>query len=367
MKKSMIGVAAGLMALVACQPKESGFAIRGMVTGSVDGDTVYLQSYDGTNMMKLDSAIVKNGVFEFKGVPDSLVEHRFVTYTKGDKRMSAMLFVENGDIQVVLDPEKSKISGTPNNDVLQQFSEMYSAISKELNEAYMRSRMDSTLTEAQCDSVELALEQKQEDGLEKIFGLVAANVDKPAGVYLLSSFGPSFDVKKMQPLFDRIPAAYASQPEIVSLKEYVETAVKTAEGEKYIDFTLESPEGKPVKLSDYVSKNAYTLIDFWASWCGPCKREMPTVVEAYNKYKGKGFGVVGVSLDNNGESWKKAIKDLNMTWPQMSDLKGWECEGAALYGVRAIPATLLVDQQGTIIARNLRGSALMKKLSELMK
>lgn len=367
MKKSIIWAAAGLMVLAACQQKEPGFAIRGMVNGSVDGDVVYLQSYDGTNMMKLDSAIVKNGVFEFKGTPDSLVESRFVTYMKGDQRMSTMVFVENGDIQVVLDPETSKVSGTPNNDVLQQFSEMFSAISKELNEAYTKSRMDSTLTEEQCDSVEQVLEQKQKDGLDKVFELVAANIDKPAGVYLLSSFGPSFDVKKMQPLFDRIPAAYASQPEIVSLKEYVETAVKTAEGEKYIDFTLESPEGKPVKLSDYVSKNAYTLIDFWASWCGPCKREMPTVVEAYEKYKGKGFGVIGVSLDNNAESWKNAIKDLNMTWPQMSDLKGWECEGAALYGIRAIPATVLVDQQGTIIARNLRGSALMRKLGELMK
>ena len=161
MKKSIIWAAAGLMVLAACQQKEPGFAIRGMVNGSVDGDVVYLQSYDGTNMMKLDSAIVKNGVFEFKGTPDSLVESRFVTYMKGDQRMSTMVFVENGDIQVVLDPETSKVSGTPNNDVLQQFSEMFSAISKELNEAYTKSRMDSTLTEEQCDSVEQVLEQNR--------------------------------------------------------------------------------------------------------------------------------------------------------------------------------------------------------------
>lgn len=367
MKRSIFLAAAGLVALAACQQQQSGFTIQGTATGVADGDTVYLQKYDGSNMMKLDSTIVKNGAFEFKGTPDSLVESRFVTYMKGDNRMSAMLFVEDGVIKVTLEPENSKVSGTPNNDILQQFSDMFGAISKELNEAYMKSQQDSTLTEVQRDSVEMALEQKQEEGLDKVFNLVASSIDKPAGVYLLSSFGSSFDVKKMQPLFDRIPAAYASQPEIVSLKEYVDTAVKTAEGEKYIDFTMNSPEGQPVKLSDIVSKNTYTLIDFWASWCGPCKREMPTVVEAYEKYKGKGFGVVGVSLDNNAESWKQALKDLNMTWPQMSDLKGWQCEGAALYGVRAIPATVLVDQQGTIIARNLRGTALMKKLEELMK
>ena len=95
--------------------------------------------------------------------------------------------------------------------------------------------------------------------------------------------------------------------------------------------------------------------------------EMPNVVAAYAKYKAKGFGIVGVSLDNDVESWKKAIKDLNITWPQMSDLKGWQCEGAALYGVRAIPATLLVSKDGTIVARDLRGEDLDAKLAELMK
>lgn len=366
MKKRLFWAVAGLMSLSACQ-QAPGYIIQGTAAGAADGDTIFLQNFDGSNMIKMDSTIVKNGMFEFKGMPDSLVESRYVTYMKGDNRMSAMLFVEKGTIQVALEPDNSKVSGTPNNDLLQQFSDMFASISKELNEAYQKSQLDSTLTEEQRDSVEQMLDRKQEEGLNKVFDMVVANIDKPVGVYLLSSFGPSFDVKKMQPLFERIPAAYSNRPEIVSLKEYVETAAKTAEGETYIDFTMNTPEGTSVKLSEYVSKNTYTLIDFWASWCGPCKKEMPTVVEAYAKYKGKGFGVVGVSLDNNAESWKQAISDLQMTWPQMSDLKGWQCEGAALYGVRAIPATVLVDQQGTIIARNLRGADLMKKLDELMK
>ena len=122
-----------------------------------------------------------------------------------------------------------------------------------------------------------------------------------------------------------------------------------------------------MKLSDFIAKNKYTLIDFWASWCGPCRAEMPNVVAAYKKYQSKGFGIVGVSLDRDAEAWKKAIKDLNITWPQMSDLKAWDCEGAKLYGVRSIPATVLVDQEGTIIARNLRGDAIEAKLAELLK
>ena len=121
------------------------------------------------------------------------------------------------------------------------------------------------------------------------------------------------------------------------------------------------------KVSDFVSKNKYTLVDFWASWCGPCRAEMPHVIEAYKKYNKQGFGVVGVSLDDDESKWKKSIKDWGMTWPHISDLKGFECEGATLYGINAIPATVLIAQDGTIVARNLRGKALEEKLEELFK
>ena len=132
-----------------------------------------------------------------------------------------------------------------------------------------------------------------------------------------------------------------------------------------MDIALAAPDGKTIKVSDYVSKNKYTLIDFWASWCGPCRAEMPTVVKAYTDFHQKGFEVVGVSLDNDKDAWVKAIADLKMPWPQMSDLKGWDCEGAQLYNVRSIPSNVLVDQQGKIVAKDLRGEQLLKKLDEL--
>ena len=141
----------------------------------------------------------------------------------------------------------------------------------------------------------------------------------------------------------------------------------SAVGQKYIDFSMDTPEGQTVKLSDFISKNKYTLIDFWASWCGPCRKEMPNVVAAYKEFKNKGFGIVGVSLDNNLDKWKEAITALDITWPQMSDLQGWNNAGAKLYGVNSIPATVLVDQEGTIVARNLRGEDIKAKLSELLK
>ena len=109
------------------------------------------------------------------------------------------------------------------------------------------------------------------------------------------------------------------------------------------------------------------IVDFYASWCGPCRREMPNLVEAYAQYKGKNFEIVGVSLDQDGAAWKEAINKLNMTWPQMSDLKFWQSEGAQLYAVNSIPHTVLIDGDGTIIARGLHGEELQTKIAEAVK
>ena len=137
-------------------------------------------------------------------------------------------------------------------------------------------------------------------------------------------------------------------------------------GVQYIDIELPNPMGRMIKVSDYVSQNKYTLIDFWASWCGPCRAEMSTVVKAYSDYHGKGLEVIGVSLDNDKDAWMNAISQLNMPWPQMSDLKGWDCAGAKAYNVMAIPSNVLVDQQGNIVAKDLRGDDLLNKMAELL-
>lgn len=132
------------------------------------------------------------------------------------------------------------------------------------------------------------------------------------------------------------------------------------------DLQLTDMNRDRVSIADELAKNKITIIDFWASWCGPCRQEMPNVVKVYNQYKDKGFEIVGVSLDQTEEAWKKGIADLGITWPQMSDLKYWQCEAAAIYGVNAIPHTVLIDKDGTIIERNLRGEKLYERIAELL-
>ena len=146
--------------------------------------------------------------------------------------------------------------------------------------------------------------------------------------------------------------------ERVSALQETNASEVSASQEQYIDLALPGPGGNVVKVSDYVSQNMLTLIDFWASWCGPCRAEMPYVVRTYQAFHDKGFEIVGVSFDNNRETWLAAISQLQMAWPQMSDLKGWESEGARVYHVQAIPSNVLIDRQGYIVARDLRGDEL---------
>jgi len=149
-----------------------------------------------------------------------------------------------------------------------------------------------------------------------------------------------------------------------TLEKLIVTMDKVAIGKPAIDFTANDTEGKPVKLSDHYGK--YLLVDFWAAWCGPCRKENPNLVKAYHKYKDKGFDVFGVSLDRTKEAWLKAIAKDELTWTQVSDLKYWHSEPAALYGVRAIPANFLLSPDGKIVGKNLTGEELHKKLEELL-
>lgn len=144
--------------------------------------------------------------------------------------------------------------------------------------------------------------------------------------------------------------------------EEIDLAAATGINSKFVDLGLPGPQGQTVWVGDYVGQNKLVLIDFWASWCGPCIRELPNVVKAYERFHDKGLEIVGVSLDKDKARWLAAIAQTGQKWPQMSDLKGWDCAGAQIYGIQSIPANVLIDSQGKIVARDLRGDALLEEI-----
>lgn len=364
MKKIVYLFAAGTMALAACS-SDPAYKISGTIENVADGEYVFLQEAKGRELIKLDSAVVTAGAFTFNGRQDEAV-NRYLTYTPAEgKRIMADFFLENGNITATLG-EENKITGTANNDIYQAYKTEGGALNKEMRALYEKSKEEG-MTEEQKAELEKQYEELDAKLSDLTFKTIDANITNPVGIHLWPGNSYSMELSQLQALAAKVPAEYQSNERIAKLLERIEILAKTAVGQKFTDFSMPDPEGNMVKLSDIIAKNKFTLIDFWASWCGPCRREMPNVVAAYKEYNKKGFGIVGVSLDNDAEKWKAAIKEMNMTWNHMSDVKGWQCEGAALYGVNSIPATVLVAQDGTIVERNLRGEAIKEKLAELLK
>ncbi|HEY0273218.1 MAG TPA: TlpA disulfide reductase family protein, partial [Chitinophaga sp.] len=213
-----------------------------------------------------------------------------------------------------------------------------------------------------------ALEAKFEvlEATEKgIYGdFLQKNPASPIALYVLNNYaGYDINVAEVEPLYAKISPAAKATPSGKDFAERLAVARKTAVGQPALTFSQPDTTGKEVSLASF--KGKYVLVDFWASWCGPCRAENPNVVKAYNTYKDKGFTILSVSLDDSKTKWEDAIAKDGLLWTHVSDLKGWKNAVAEQYGIRAIPQNLLLDAEGKIIGKNLRGDALDKKLGEV--
>jgi peroxiredoxin len=216
------------------------------------------------------------------------------------------------------------------------------------------------MTQLQEDYIQMA--QQRQEVEEKFF---YAHPDSEVSLdWLFISIDPSQDKKGAEALYnslsERLKNTYSGKMYATRLASIVTVEV----GDIAPAIFCKNPKGEEVSLASFNGK--YVLLDFWASWCGPCRRENPTVVQAYKDFHSDKFEILGVSLDNSREAWEKAIEKDGLTWPQVSDLAGWQSEIAAKYAVRSIPANFLIDPQGKIIAKNLRGEELAKKLKEIL-
>ncbi len=364
-KLAYLVIATAALGMVACTGNKAGYVISGTVEGAVDGDTVYLQEASGRNLTKLDTAVISKGTFTFEGAQDSAV-NRYITCEVNGEPLMMDFFLENGKINIALTKESDSATGTSNNDAYQAIRSQINELSKKMNAIY-EVMGDTSLSDEQKEAKQKEGAQLEEEYYKVIKEGVQKNITNPVGIFLFKQTYYNNSTDENAALLEQIPANFQKDETIAKIKEQTEKQKKTAVGQTFIDFEMKTPEGKAIKLSDYVGHGKVVLVDFWASWCGPCRREMPNMVEAYAKYKGKNFEIVGVSLDQDGDAWKEAIKQMNMTWPQMSDLKFWQSEAAQLYAVNSIPHTMLIDGNGTILARGLHGEELLAKLAEVIK
>lgn len=365
MRKTLIVAAACLWGLVIgsyAQQKE--FAIAGEAKGFPDGTKVYLNKEVDRQIIPVDSAVIKDGMFSFKGKVDT-PELRYVTYKKENRMRRTDLFVENGLIFLTLGKDKDTAKDSFLNNEYQKAKDVMADFYTKQRALYMAMRAEGT-SDADKQAKRKELEALDTEKAHAIYDITKANISNMVGVTLFKRYYRDNTSAQNEELVKLIPASYKDAT-ISSIADYLQNERNTSVGQKFVDFEMKSLDGKSVKLSDYVGKGKVVLIDFWASWCGPCRRAIPGLIEVYNKYKERNFAVVGVSLDKAQDAWEKGTKDLGIPWPQMSDLKAWQSEGARLYAVKFIPQTVLVGADGTIIARNLSEQELEAKLAELTK
>ena len=369
MKKLFLIGAAALIAACSAQP-ETGYTVNVTANGDLSqlsNDTLVLTGGTRQNPVK-DTVVMVNGKCTIKGETNTPTFYTLAF--KGEKKAFARFFLENTKFDVtfdVADPENAIVTG---GDIQTMVSQM-NAKSEELRKANNLDSLSKAYRNASEEEKEqiMAIFDKVEEevsAIEKAY--TSVNPVSPYGLYLLGqeiSGMPYAELEAALAAYDTIPA-YA---ENVMLKEYKEVAelVKSLQpGNQAPDFVQNDPDGKPIRFSDIYSKNKLTMVDFWASWCGPCRAFNPELVKIYKKFHKKGFEILGVSHDSKHEAWVKGIKDDKLDWPQVSDLKYWDNEVGRMYYVRFIPQNIFVDQTGKIVGRQIDKPEVEKFINDFL-
>jgi peroxiredoxin len=352
--------------LIASCTSKPHYVIKGKIEGS-DKNAILLQKKDAGKFITIDSAVSRRGSFTIKGGEvdyPQLVQLMIGTTGKG-----LSFYLENSEISITgsLDSLSGvKYSGSKTQDEYMSFLNSNKPLSEEYSRIYLEYQSANKIG----DATRVAVLEKQADSIQKELTNLKKNFIKnyPASFVtpsILVSLSYEMEATEIESAINTLNTEVAAVPQMILLKERVAVMKTVVIGQKAPDFTMNDVNGNPVTLSSKIGPKLL-LIDFWAGWCGPCRRENPNVVMVYNEFNKKGFDIFGVSLDRTKEEWVKAIADDKLKWTHVSDLQYWNSAAAKLYAVNSIPANFLLDEKGMIIGKDLRGEDLYNKVKEVL-
>lgn len=375
MKKIITAIALIAM-LVSCNKEtQNGYEISGTANGIENGKKVFIQIMDINNQPKsIDTAVVSNEKFEFKGD----LKEVDLAYIKFELDKSMPFFLEKGKIDIVFDKDstfKSTVKGTYNNDLFTNFNQKSNELANEITtfkkdnltklETAKANKDNATIKEIMISYKKLTVDY-QEKLNQYSEEFIKENNNAILSSLLLENFikQKHLEATKIQEYYNSLTDEVKNSKSGLRVKKLLDAVTSVEIGKKAPNFSAPSPDGKTISLKESLGK--VTIIDFWASWCGPCRMENPNVVALYNELHEKGLNIIGVSLDREETKWKEAIEKDGLVWNHVSNLKFWQDPIAEMYNVKSIPATFILDENGVIIAKDLRGAELKAKIEELL-
>lgn len=365
------------ISFVSCNQEPKGYKISG-TTDFEDGTRLILSLRDESNMTtgvkEIDTTVVLNGKFEIKGKVEDL-DLYFLREEKTNQMIS--LIIENANIEIQLHKDSiqtSVVKGTFQNDELIKFNKEFTNMQNSLQE-FQTVNSEKMQAAIQNNDTVVSNQLKKEyfalrDKMEAFQGDYAKKNNKSfISVLIIKDLlnNPSVTPEEVSDMYNNLDAELKTNKHAKKIEEILENLSKLAIGKKAPDFSAKSPDGNEVSLKSSLGSKV-TIIDFWASWCKPCRVENPNMVALYNEFKDSGLSIIGVSLDQEGklEDWKNAIAQDNLTWYHLSNLKFWQDPIAELYNVKSIPAIFVLDANGIIVAKDIRGEELKNKVKELI-
>jgi len=371
MKKIILISYLALLGIACNQLKDNEFVIIGDALGVENGKKVFVEIQTETGTLAKDTTIVTDGKFELKGFTEG-IDLGFIRIE--NEQINLPIILEEGKIKVTIVKDslhKSTLGGTNNNDKFQKFNTESRAISEKV--AKFEKDNSSVMQKAQMsnDTVTINKLMKdykkfQDEMNEYSKKFIKENNDAYLSVLLLENFlmRQYFTPEEVKGYFEKLDKELLETKSAKNIKKVLDSMSDISIGKSAPNFSAPSPDGKTISLKESLGK--VTIIDFWASWCGPCRAENPNVVAMYNELHDQGLNIIGVSLDKDGIKWKEAIVKDKLAWTHVSNLKFWDEPIAKQYNVQSIPATFILDAKGNIVAKDLRGDALKAKIKEIL-